>query len=262
MTLFDEHQDVRYGFHLVFRDTVKSTNDEAHHLARAGMLDKTCVWARHQTAGRGRRGRHWSSPTGNLYCSLLIHHEDLVALHAVQLSFIAALAVGDVISQFLPPRDHYWFKWPNDILINNYKVAGILLETEIYNRISYTIIGIGVNIFSAPMILDSTYPATALVWHTKKTLTIKPILTCLLHRFAYWYSIWIKEGFSPVRTRWIRHALGWGQRLTVQVDDITTVQGWFQTVGDDGSLGLHSLEDQTMHWIRKGEVVFPIQESE
>ena len=182
--------------------------------------------------------------------------------HAVQLSFITALAVGDVIRSFLDPMDHYWFKWPNDVLINHYKVAGILLETEVYNRISYTIIGIGVNIFSAPQVFDSSYPATALVWHTNKALTVKHILTCLLHRFAYWYSLWVKEGFSPVRTEWIRHALGWRQRLVVQIDDITTVQGRFQAVGDDGSLGLHSFDDQTIHWIKKGVVVFPLQESE
>ena len=114
------------GWSLVALDSVGSTNDEAARLADAGAREGTVVWAREQTGGRGRRGRHWVSPVGNLYSSTVLR-PDCVAQRAAELGFAAALAVSDIV----PTGREVRVKWPNDVMVDGGKVAGILLESSI-----------------------------------------------------------------------------------------------------------------------------------
>src|SRR6185436_13795822 len=119
------------------------------------------VWADEQTAGRGRRGRTWLSPPGNLYLSLVLRPNDPPA-RAAQLGFVAALGLGDALAGLAGPRLQPRYKWPNDLLVNGKKLAGILLESEnaAADRVDFVVIGIGVNIAVAPD--DVEYPATSL----------------------------------------------------------------------------------------------------
>ncbi|HEY6716677.1 MAG TPA: biotin--[acetyl-CoA-carboxylase] ligase, partial [Reyranella sp.] len=100
------------GWTLVALDSVGSTNDEAAHLADAGAPEGTVVWSREQTGGRGRRGRHWASPVGNLYTSTILRPQ-CTASRATELGFVAALAVADIVPAGRPQR----VKWPNDVLV-------------------------------------------------------------------------------------------------------------------------------------------------
>ena len=117
-------------FDLIVRGTVTSTNGEARNLAAAGARTGTLVWARSQTKGRGRRGRSWSSPEGNLYLSLILH-PGREAKGAAALAFLAAIAIGEGIAPLIPASVDVRYKWPNDVLLNGRKVAGVLLETSI-----------------------------------------------------------------------------------------------------------------------------------
>src|SRR6185436_12611332 len=130
------------GWTLVALQSVGSTNDEAARLAAAGAAEGTVVWAREQTAGRGRRGRHWASPVGNLYTSAIVR-PDCPAARAAELGFVAALAVADMVPAGRPVR----LKWPNDVLVEGAKVAGILPESSIGadGQAEHVILGIGVN---------------------------------------------------------------------------------------------------------------------
>ena len=111
------------GYRLLRYDSIGSTNDEAKRLARDGAAEGTLVWALEQTAGRGRRGRAWSSPRGNLYLSLILRPDCPVG-SAAQLGFVAALAVGDALRAILPRVERLAYKWPNDVLIDGRKIAG------------------------------------------------------------------------------------------------------------------------------------------
>ena len=128
------------GWTLVALDSVGSTNDEASRLADAGAAEGTVVWAREQTGGRGRRGRHWSSPVGNLYSSTVLR-PDCAAQRAAELGFVAALAVADIV----PAGRDVRLKWPNDVLVDGGKVAGILLESSIGQDglVEHVVAGIG-----------------------------------------------------------------------------------------------------------------------
>src|SRR5919198_6069394 len=157
----DDALSLPEGFRLHRYETIGSTNDEARRLAREGAPAGTLVWAVAQSAGRGRRGHLWQSPPGNLYLSLVLRPDVPPAL-APQLGFIAALALGDALDQLAGPGLQLRYKWPNDVLAEGRKIAGILLESETAGagRLEFVIIGIGVNIASAPR--DLEYPATSL----------------------------------------------------------------------------------------------------
>ena len=140
-------------YRLVRYDTVGSTNDEAKYLARASAEEGTLVWGIEQTAGRGRRGRAWSSPRGNLYASLILRPHCPLD-QATQLGFIAALAVGNTLSSICEGRlNGLSYKWPNDVLVCGRKIAGILLESELQSDGEiplFVVVGVGINLASSP----------------------------------------------------------------------------------------------------------------
>ena len=147
------------GWRLVALDSVGSTNDEAARLADAAAAEGTVVWAREQTGGRGRRGRSWASPVGNLYTSTILR-PDCPAARAAELGFAAALAVADIV----PAGHAVRVKWPNDVLVDGGKVAGILLESAIAQTgaVQHVIAGIGINVGFAPQLPEMRYPGAAL----------------------------------------------------------------------------------------------------
>ena len=126
-------------------DSIGSTNDEAVRLAQEGAPHGTVVHADEQTVGRGRLSRRWSSPPGNLYLSIILRL-DLPAARNVEIGFIAALAVADAIETMLPRQERATLKWPNDVLVRDGKISGILAE----QADDALILGIGVNVLEAP----------------------------------------------------------------------------------------------------------------
>src|SRR5215469_2812357 len=143
------------GVRLIAHEVLGSTNAEALRLARQGERGPLWIAADRQTAGRGRRGRAWISPRGNLYASLLLT-EPAAAEHWSQLSFVAALAMHDAVVEIAGDlKPLLTIKWPNDLLLAGAKLGGILIEAE--SGISAVVVGIGVNCASHPA--DTEFPA-------------------------------------------------------------------------------------------------------
>src|SRR5262245_14857271 len=144
------------GVRLVSHELLASTNTEALTLARAGERGPLWVTAGRQSAGKGRRGRSWTSEPGNLFASLLLT-EPAPPEHWAELSLVAALAIHDAIADLAPAaRSRLAIKWPNDLLLDGAKFAGILAEAEG----TTVVVGIGLNCASHPA--DTDYPATNL----------------------------------------------------------------------------------------------------
>lgn len=230
------------GFRLVALESVGSTNDEAKRLAREGAADRTVVWARRQEAGRGRRGRHWVSPEGNLYCSVVLRPEDESqalrpewAANAAQLSFVAALAVGGAVAHALGPGLRCRYKWPNDVLVNGRKVAGILLESEpgANGRLEWLVLGVGINLRHFPE--GTEYPATALAVEGADDVQPGDILENFCGHLKHWLDRWQADGFAPVREAWLRQAMGLSGPITVRLHDRSLV-GTFHDLDADGAL--------------------------
>ena len=224
------------GFYsLIALETAGSTNDEARGLAERGAPAGALVWAKRQTAGRGRRGRVLESPAGNLYCSVVLR-PPVGPAAAAQLSFVAALALGEGIRDSLPSGSDVRYKWPNDVLIDGGKVAGILLESQIGEKglLEWALIGTGVNVASFPT--DTERPATSL-GRAGSNLSVVDVLTVYARSLRAWCVVWERDGFGPVREAWLKRAAGLGEAIEVRLPD-RTLSGTFDALDASGSLVL------------------------
>lgn len=214
------------GWRLVALPSVGSTNDEAARLAGEGALEGTFVWAREQTGGRGRRGRSWASPPGNLYCSTVLRPR-CPAARAAELGFVAALAVADIV----PAERQIRLKWPNDVLVDGGKIAGILLESSIDQdgQVEYVVAGIGVNVGFAPQLPEMRYPG-AMLGGTVEVAGGR-LAQALAHRLAQWR----REGFEEARAAWLAKAGPLGAKVDVRLGP-ELVSGRFAGLDRDGGL--------------------------
>jgi BirA family biotin operon repressor/biotin-[acetyl-CoA-carboxylase] ligase len=220
-------------FRLIAYETIGSTNDELKRLAHEGEAEGLVITAERQTAGRGRRGRTWVSPLGNLYSSVLLRPRCRAA-DAAQLGFVAALGVADAIGE-LAPAIGLCCKWPNDLLANGKKVSGILLETEMVagDIPDFVVLGVGVNLVSSPR--GTPYPATSLVEESARCVAAETMLAAFIRHFAEWLGVWRRDGFASVRTAWLARAMGLGEPIRVRLER-DTLDGRFLDLDGDGAL--------------------------
>ncbi len=242
-------------YNLITFDSVDSTNAEAKILASKGEEDApdgTLIWAREQTSGRGRRGRVWDSPKGNLYTSLILRPEIPVS-EAAQLSFVAALAVYDTLGNIGPAGHQVQCKWPNDILLNDKKVAGILLESEGGNAerpADWIILGMGLNVEWHP---DNTeFPATSLRFEGFSN-TVEDVLEAYSKSFLSWSNRWLNDGFTPIRQNWLWRCKGKDEKIQVRLEN-ETIHGVFKDMAENGALIIDV--DGTDRHISAGDVYF------
>lgn len=239
------------GYGLAAFEEIDSTNEEAKRRAEAGERGPLWITALRQSAGRGRRGRSWTSEPGNLFATLLIAPERSAA-DSARLSFAAALSVYDVAHAACPGAA-VALKWPNDVLIEGAKCSGILLESggEQNGVLPWLAVGIGVNLAHAP---DGTpYPATALNRHGA-ALTPEAALTSLAAAWARWFEAWRGHGFAALRQPWLDRALGLGQPITARLAD-NSLNGVFEGLDAGGGLQLR-LADGTLTTVSSGEIFF------
>ena len=235
------------GARLVVFDTIDSTNAEGLRLARAGERGPLWVVARRQTAGRGRRGRTWVSEPGNLYTSLLLT-DPAPPAHAAELSFVAGLALHDAIGGRVPGlAARLALKWPNDLLIDRNKFAGILIEGEGATVVT----GIGVNCAHHPAGTD--YPATDLATAGVRT-TPESLFTALSSAIVVRLAQWERgAGFPAIRSDWLARAAGLGKPICLALAE-GQLAGQFETIDQSGRLVLR-LADGTMHAVAAGDVI-------
>ena len=233
------------GYRLEAHDSVGSTNAIALERAMAGDPGKLWIVSKRQESGRGRRGRVWATPEGNLAATLLLVEPYELKL-AATLGFVAGLALADALGAVVPERrisvavdgggqggrgDRFELKWPNDVLADGAKLAGILLESSLLpaNRVALAI-GIGVNVVAHPE--DVPYPATSL-----KSLGFPDDAgTLFLALSDAWNEnmrIWGNgAGLAQIRQRWLARAAGLGSEVAVRVDG-NVVRGVFETIDED-----------------------------
>jgi BirA family biotin operon repressor/biotin-[acetyl-CoA-carboxylase] ligase len=243
-------------------ETIDSTNEEARRLATGGDPGNCIVWAKQQTAGRGRRGRTWVSNTGNLFASILIRPQASLA-DASQLSFVAALAVKNMLetlSDGQSDQSGFALKWPNDVLVDGAKISGILLEGAskpgAHNepaQTDYLIIGIGINLQHHPE--DTPYPATDMLAATGISLEADKVAVALAASFDEIYREWVANGFEPLRKQWLGAAYRLGEAIEVHQND-KRIKGIMRDLDATGALRIE-VEDGKEVVIQAGDVYFP-----
>jgi BirA family transcriptional regulator, biotin operon repressor / biotin---[acetyl-CoA-carboxylase] ligase len=239
------------GMRLTAFDTTGSTNSEALRLAREGERGPLWITAGRQTAGRGRRGRTWVSEPGNLYASLLLS-DPAPAQHWPELSLVAALALHDAVTARIPGlASRVLLKWPNDLLIDRNKFAGILVEGEGAS----VVIGIGVNCLHHPEGTD--FPATDLATAGVRTTpegVFAPLTRAMVNRLGQWQH---GTNFNAVRADWLARAHGLGKPIRIRTGE-GELTGVFDGIDDAGRLVLRSA-DGTMQALAAGDVLMAVR---
>lgn len=234
-------------------DCVDSTSEEAGRRARQGARQGTLVWALEQSAGRGRRGRVWLSPIGNLYCSLVLRPTCPVA-DVAQLGFVAGLALAEAAEAVLPEGRTVSCKWPNDILVGGRKVAGILLDASSIGSecCEWVVIGMGINVRWHPRPDEAQFPATALAAEGAVDLQPARFLEVLAAFLLDELVRWREQGFAAVRSNWLRRAFGLHQVVNVRLHD-RLLHGTFTGLDTCGAMILSSADGP--HVVTAGDVV-------
>lgn len=217
--------------------TIDSTNAEAARLAPT-LSGPAWVLALEQTAGRGRRARAWASPRGNFHATLVLRPTEPAGQVALR-SFAAALALRDAFVAVTGLPDAFRLKWPNDVLLNGGKVAGILLESAgSGSGVQHLCIGIGVNLIAAPdatLMEPGALPAVSLLGETGLRVTPEAFLNTLAPAYAAWEETFLTQGFAPLRAAWLTHAARLGQEIRA-LTGTDTRTGIFETIDATGAL--------------------------
>lgn len=245
-----------HDYHLLSYDTIDSTNDEARRLAGGGASHGAVIWARRQTAGRGRMGREWVSADGNLYVTFLLSPRAPLA-DCPQLSFVAALAVAEALEGIVLSVKDIRCKWPNDVLARGKKISGILLESfttkELVSERRWIAVGVGINVDNFPE--HVMFPATCLREEGVEIISAKIVLSRLVHHFVARYDQWEAKGFKPIEKDWLARAHGLGQVVEVIVGE-ERLQGNFAGIDASGRLLLRSGKKPAQA-IDAGDVFYP-----
>jgi BirA family biotin operon repressor/biotin-[acetyl-CoA-carboxylase] ligase len=233
-------------------EELQSTNAEARRRAEAGDAGPVWITAVRQTAGRGRRGRAWSTGEGNLAATLLMV-TDAPPAEAAQVSFLAALAAADLADACLGPGAAR-LKWPNDVLVFGEKAVGILVESGAQaDRRLWLAVGVGVNLANHPT--DVERPATSFAVHmAARPPEPRAALEILAARFEAWRALWEARGFAPIAEAWTERAFGLGALCEARLPE-RTVRGLAEGLDPDGALRLR-LDDGAVERITAGDVFF------
>ena len=238
-------------FRLECHEVLESTSTLLKQRAEAGAAEGLAIQALRQSAGRGRQGRGWDSPAGNLYISVLLRPA-VPLREAPQWSFVAAVALAETLKPLLPKAARPMLKWPNDLLLDGAKAAGILVETGVAanHELDWICIGMGVNIATKPNLPDR---ATAcLAEHLPAPPAPEALAERLLQNLAHWHDLRLAQGFAPIRDAWLRHAPAIGVPVSVKRDG-ALIEGSFAGLSPEG--GLLLAKGREVQLILAGEII-------
>jgi BirA family biotin operon repressor/biotin-[acetyl-CoA-carboxylase] ligase len=240
------------GARLEIYDEIDSTNEEAKRRAESGEAGPLWIVAARQTEGRGRLGRSWSSLEGNLHASLLLSGFGPPAI-APQLGFVAGLATISALIATTGAADRLALKWPNDVLLDGAKLAGILLEGVQTPGAGFAcVIGIGVNCAASPT--DVPAPTSDLA-RLGGAPGASALLARLTDEMEAALALWAGgAGFAWLRERWLAHAAGLGGPIEARLAR-ETIAGRFETIDADGRLIVST--DEGRRVIEAGDIYFP-----
>ena len=233
----------------ILKNESSSSMDEVRHLALNSAQEGTVVRVSRQLSGRGRRGREWTSPDGGLYFSVLLI-PDWPLEDISKMTLMIAVAVCEGLQEFSDIQAQ--IKWPNDLLINGKKIAGILMESEIKGKsLEHMIAGVGININTEKNMLPSE--AVSLREIVDKEYDLQGLLDMILARIEYWYEDIAKDGFDQMLNRWRELAGILGQEVQAESAQ-GLIKGIAMDISKNGGL-LIKKDNGEMVEVISGEIV-------
>ncbi|SFE46435.1 BirA family transcriptional regulator, biotin operon repressor / biotin-[acetyl-CoA-carboxylase] ligase [Lentibacillus persicus] len=240
------------GKNIIHKTTLDSTQNTAHDAARENAEHGTIVIADEQTKGKGRMDRFWHSTKHKGIWMSIILRPSILPVAAPQLTLLTATALADAISEETTAAPK--IKWPNDIMINNKKTAGILTELQAeQDRIHYVIVGIGINVNHSFSEIPETlqHKATSIKRETETEYPIVPFIQCILQHFEQTYDRYMTEGFSPIRTKWESYGYKIGEKIKIRTN-YKVSEAIFRGIAEDGALIAET--EEGIQTIYSGEV--------
>lgn len=238
------------GQELIYHDTVGSTNTVAYNLAKSGAKEGVVVIAEKQTKGRGRLSRAWSSPKEKgIYLSVILRPE-ITPFEAPVMTLMAAVSLAQAIREDVDVQA--FIKWPNDILINNKKAAGILTEMEAESdSVKFLILGIGINVTAKKSELPKG--ATSIMQEAGDFVVRTSLVKTLLEGLEQNYLLIQKQGFLPIRTEWRNLSLTLGRRVRATCMH-KMIEGEAVDIDSDGALKIR-LDNGFYEKVMAGDLV-------
>ena len=226
-------------------DEVESTNDLAFSLAENNQIfANEIIVASKQNKGRGRLNRNWESPKGNLYFSLVLQPKIAIEKTS-QISLVAICALQIAVAKIFQQQNivaKIQNKWPNDLLIDQKKVAGILLESKISNKnCDFAILGIGVNINSNPT--QTLFPSTN-IKNFSCEISASKMLEFFLEEFENLYENWLIFGFKNIRNLWHKNAYNLNSKININLGN-SKIEGLFQEIDEEGNIVIKNHNNET-----------------
>ena len=242
------------GYDRVVLDEVDSTMEEAARRA-SDISRPTWILALRQTAARGRMGRVWTHPDGNFAASLVMPVDEPIKIASWR-TFLAAVALAETLRRFGIESDRVLTKWPNDVLLDGGKVAGILLETELSgDHVRRVTTGIGVNLSAAPPAeARAAFPPVSVAQATGLRITPEQFLDCLAGVMAAWEDRFRAESYYPVRTAWEK-SVAHKNEITIRTTK-RKVTGLFVDLDEQGRLVIHN--EKGLHHFPAGDISFTL----
>jgi BirA family transcriptional regulator, biotin operon repressor / biotin---[acetyl-CoA-carboxylase] ligase len=245
-----------YPFTLEFREETDSTNDDAKALAPTA-LDFTMVWAKLQNKGRGRLGRAWKSPVGNIFCSTILRRDtDIPPVETI--SIPVGLAIAETVASFASDPASVKVKWVNDVLVNDKKISGILCEGG--DDTGWIVVGIGINVAVAPD-LEGEYQSTSVNELAERIVPIEEVLTALCTNLYSAIERWRRHGFDDVfREQYFERCWRLNEKIEQAFDKDKTLRsvGINRGIDDQGRLLLEI--DGVIKPVFAGDVLRPRSE--
>ncbi|PIQ84078.1 MAG: biotin--[acetyl-CoA-carboxylase] ligase [Candidatus Omnitrophica bacterium CG11_big_fil_rev_8_21_14_0_20_63_9] len=230
---------------------INSTMEAAHALAAEGAPEGALVWALQQEQGRGRQGRAWASPEGGAYFSLVLRPKRSPT-EIPQLALVAGLAAAETLRDVACAYPA--IRWPNDLLVNNKKLGGILVEA----KSGAVVIGVGINVTTEPSQLPPE--AISLAMLAAGHVSREELIAGFCQRLSHWYEEWREEGFVPIRAA-LRPWMGLFGRLVDIANGKTRFEGTAQDVDEQGRLVVR-LDSGILRAFDMGEVTLLRQRQE
>lgn len=239
-------QNYQFKNYLIHQfDEVESTNDLAFSLVENKQIfANQIIVANKQNKGRGRLNRNWESPKGNLYFSLVLQPKIAIEKTS-QISLVAICALQIAVAKIFQQQNivaKIQNKWPNDLLIDQKKVAGILLESKISNKnCDFAILGIGVNINSNPT--QTLFPSTN-IKNFSCEISASKMLEFFLEEFENLYENWLIFGFKNIRNLWHKNAYNLNSKININLGN-SKIEGLFQEIDEEGNIVIKNHNNET-----------------
>jgi BirA family biotin operon repressor/biotin-[acetyl-CoA-carboxylase] ligase len=239
----NELQTLTFGRHIRYEPVAKSTQILAHQWARAGAVEGSLVVADEQQEGKGRLGRNWHSPPETGVWMSLVIRPPIPIQQASHLTLLASVGVSTAIINLtnLPIQ----IKWPNDLLLHEKKICGILTELRgDQDKMDYMVLGIGINVNQQ----INQFPdelkdiATSLAIESGQTFSRAQVIAAVMKQLEYYYHLYLKQGFEPIRNKWESLSNLIGNKITAKTPQKEIV-GVAESLGMDGSLLVRSGEE-------------------